>query len=236
MNKIKLLIFEYRIVKKKLFFIVLLIIGFSAFGQTSRPKNLPLFGTKKLHFGYTIGIGAMDFRMSFNEGHYAEMARINPAIFLGVISDLSIGKHSSIRFLPGISFGQRDIEIRDSELLPRIETVFIELPLLIKYSSVRLNNFAPYLIAGFNPRMDLTGGELIRGRVADRLVRFFDIYYEMGVGFDSYLQQVRLSTELKFSIGMRDVFLPVATEDYMPYSNAFKALFSKLMILSFHIE
>jgi len=195
-----------------------------------------MFEHKKFHFGYSVGIGSMGFRMLFNDEMKAKIDGFKPSILIGVVTDLSLSRYTSLRFQPAISFGQRDIKIENSVLLPRIETVFVELPFLIKYRAVRLNNFAPYLIGGFNTRLDLTGGELIRGKVAERLIKFFDIYYEIGVGFDSYLQKVRLSTELKFSIGMRDVFEPVDNADYSDYTKSFSSLFSRLVILSFHIE
>lgn len=195
-----------------------------------------MFETKKFHFGYTVGVGSMRFRMSLNEDQKAENDSFMPAILIGVVTDLSLSRYTSLRFLPAVSFGQRDIMIENSTLIPRIETVFVEFPFLIKYRAVRLNNFAPYIIGGINTRLDLTGGELIRGRVAERLIKFFDIYYEMGLGFDFYLQKVRLSTELKFSIGIRDVFLPATNNDYADYTNAFNSLFSRLVIFSFHIE
>ncbi|MFC2117312.1 outer membrane beta-barrel protein [Bacteroidota bacterium] len=221
---------------RRSFFIILFIIGVTAFGQSFRPKNLPIIESKKFHLGYTVGIGVMDYRMSFNEGHGGGLNVKNAAIFIGMVSDLSITKYTSLRFLPGISFGQRDIRIDNSTLVPKIETVFVELPLLYKYRAKRHNNFAPYLIGGFNARFDLTGGELVRGRVAERLVKIFDIYYELGVGFVSYLQNVRVATELKFSIGLRNVFSEISTPEYMDYTMNFNGLYSKIMVLSFHIE
>ncbi len=221
---------------KRISVILIILLGTTVYGQVSRPKNLPMFETKKFHFGYTVGGGSMGFKMSFNENKNAVIDGFKPAILIGVVTDFSLSRYTSLRFLPGISFGQRDIEITNSSLLPRIETVFVELPLLVKYRAVRLNNFAPYIVGGVNARLDLTGGELIRGRVAERLIKFVDFYYELGVGFDSYLQKVRLSTELKFSIGISDVFLPVTNNEYEDYSNTFNSLFSRLVILSFHIE
>jgi hypothetical protein len=96
-----------------------------------------------------------------------------------------------------------------------------------------MNNQRPYLIGGFAYRIDIskTGQEdLVR-------LKPFSSSVEVGVGWDSYLQFFRLSTELKFSFGLSDV-LDNGPKETQPqvYTNAFSKLTSNMFIFSFHFE
>lgn len=65
----------------------------------------------------------------------------------------------------------------------------------------------------------------------------FDTYIETGIGWDSYLQFFRLSTELKFSFGLKNI-LDSGPKSTVPqvYSNAFTRVASNVFTLSFHFE
>jgi len=96
-----------------------------------------------------------------------------------------------------------------------------------------MNNQRPYLIAGGAYRIDIskTGKEdLVR-------LKPFSKSLEAGVGWDSYLQFFRLSTELKFSFGLDNVLDSApGGNQYKVYSSAFSRLSTNMFILSFHFE
>ena len=70
-------------------------------------------------------------------------------------------KYLDIRFLPGVSFGQRVIRYyKDGVFIitpQKLESSFLEFPLLLKLKGDRLNNVRPYVIRGLNYRYDLAG-------------------------------------------------------------------------------
>lgn len=205
-------------------------------GQESRPRNLPVFDSQPAHLGYSVGINFMNF---LHDGGDGVTIRQNPGINLNLITSVRLSRYLYFRALPGIMFGQRDVGIKTvaGEWDAKIESVYIDLPLLVKYRSERVNNYAPYLIAGVNPRFDLIGGEIIDWKPAHKLVQTFDVFPELGFGIDFYLAKVKLATELKFSVGMLNIFLPADDElEYALYNNAFNRISSNMVILSFHIE
>ena len=57
-----------------------------------------------------------------------------------------------IRFLPGVSFGQRVIRFYKNKVLvndqQRLESSYLEFPIILKYKGDRLNNVRPYVIGG----------------------------------------------------------------------------------------
>ncbi|MDX2431274.1 MAG: outer membrane beta-barrel protein, partial [Bacteroides sp.] len=138
--------------------IVLLLISLQAFSQKEMAKNLPAFDLKRLHFGFTIGINTMDVALDRNYAAtdfvYADLTRLQPGFQVTVVSDLRLNQNWNLRFLPGISFGAREISYYDFDpnagtpptTSEAIHTVplsagFLEFPLLFKYRSQRVNNY-----------------------------------------------------------------------------------------------
>ncbi len=210
--------------------------------QTSKPRNLVMFDYKPFHFGYSVGINTMGFTMiPTDTSQYLLDVIKNPGININLITNVRIGKNLDFRVLPGIQFGQRDVKIDDLINLAskswKIESVYLDMPVLIKYRSDRVNNYAPYLIAGFNPRIDLTGGEIQNWRPVQRLIKAIDVYSELGVGIDFYLVKVKVSTELKFAVGMLNIYDPPGPEpEYKLYANGVSTILSRMMIFSVHVE
>lgn len=220
--------------------------GFSQMEKKKKVPNLPAFDYKPLHFGFLIGLNAMDFKVRHKlpadrpeglENRFAEVVSLNPGVNIGIVSSLRLNKNLNVRFLPGISFGQRDLlYIQDGEQdqAPlEIKSTFLEFPLLLKFSGDRMTNFKPYVIGGINPRIDLAKTE------NDGLsLKSNDLYLEVGTGVDMYLNYFRLSTEIKISVGLRNVLNPGGTgepEDVF-YTNVLDRLSSRLFVFSFYFE
>lgn len=229
------------------------------------------FDDKRIHFGFTLGVNTTDFAFShfptladnpkFNpdpllietiDGQQmlgsskirADLQTLVPGFTVAIVTSLRLTESFDLRFLPGMSFGERklvyNIPIQDinAEKITieyfSIKSTFLDFPLLLKYKSRRVNNQRPYLIGGGAYRIDIS-----KTGVKD-LVRIKPIsaYLEAGVGWDVYLQFFRLSTELKFSFGLNNVLDvgPSTTTQKQVYTNAFSSLRSNVFTLSFHFE
>jgi hypothetical protein len=177
------------------------------------------------------------------DGYYPEVSLLNPGINIQIVTNLRPAKYFDLRFLPGVSFGQRNVRYFDYETLEiinerqRIESSFLEFPLLLKYKGDRLNNIRPYIIGGLNYRYDLAGKKEYDDEkpVYLRLKRS-DMYYEFGAGLDFYLPYFKLSIEVKMSNGMRDIIVHEPAPGGMQYANAIERLQSQIWIIAFHFE
>lgn len=239
---------------RKALILILFLLPAFAFGQKQKVKNDPAYDKKPLHFGFTIGINTMDFTV-YHAGEkypidtaflYADVSQLKPGFSVGIVSNLKLGEYFDLRFLPGISFGQRDLIYFDMDRKiendnHKLESSFIEFPLLVKYKSKRLNNFRPYLIGGVSYRIDLSARkEYDQGkRGKDEFIRLkrSDVYAEIGFGIDFYLKYFKLSPELKMAFGFRDIIVhePAAGTN-RKYAEAIDRLTSTLWVLSFHFE
>ncbi|WP_430813635.1 porin family protein [Carboxylicivirga sp. RSCT41] len=240
---------------KKLIFTIFLLVQISAVfsqGKNSRIANLRSFDERPLHFGFLIGINTMDFRVyntgvpvnDNNEILYADVVDLTPGLNIGIVSSYKLTSDLNLRFLPGISFGQRNMSyIRYDEngletgerKTFKIKSTYLEFPLLLKYNAFRMHNAKPYLVGGFNVRYDLA-----KDKQEVLLLNSLDGYLEFGAGFDFYLTYFRLSVEAKMSIGLADMLNASGPNEPTPaemeYTKALDKLNSRIFCLTFYFE
>jgi len=252
------------IVKRFFYILIFLLAGLTSTAQRLLLKNLTTFDDKRIHFGFTLGVNSTDFgfthynvigdnpnfvaenvngvQITGTEKIRADISTLTPGFTVGIVTNLRLSESFDLRFLPGMSFGERklsyNIPIQDINDLGNktsysIKSTFLDFPLLVKYKSRKMNNQRPYLIAGGAYRIDISKSG------TEDLVRLKPLssYIEAGVGWDTYLQFFRLSTELKFSFGLNNILDsgPKSTQAQV-YSNAFSKLSSNIFTLSFHFE
>ncbi len=237
-----------------------LLIHLGLAGQKMKPKNESWYDEKVFHFGYSIGFNSMDFdltpsRVLLDSSSLSptylnpEVSILTPGINIQIVTNLRPGKYFDIRFLPGVSFGQRTVRYYEVNALTnertlyndkqKLESSYLEFPLLLKYKGDRLNNVRPYVIGGINYRYDLAAKKEFDEEkpVYIRLKRP-DFYYELGAGLDFYLTYFKLSIELKMSNGIGDVLVKEAAPGHQEFYNAIDkhSIKSQIWILAFHFE
>jgi len=221
--------------------------------QKAKPKNDSNYDERLLHFGFSMGLNTMDFKIKTYEGYETsggrvEIVALKPGINIQIVTDYRPSTYLDLRFLPGVSFGQRNINFyQDGEQFGEtqiLESSFLEFPFSLKAKGMRMNNARPYLIGGLNFRYDLAGKkEYDPDRPVYLRLRRADLYYEAGAGIDFYLPYFKLTIEAKMSNGLRDVLwhdTPGSTNDPYPeqpaYMNAIQSLRSQMWVISFHFE
>lgn len=236
---------------------LLFLFGVEAFCQKQKPKNDSTYDDRLLHFGFSLGLNFMDFNIIPSRALLPsdnlmylnpEVALLNPGINIQIVTDLRPARYLDLRFLPGVSFGQRNIRFykifKDGDVYEsiyndrqRVESSFLEFPLLLKYKGERLNNVRPYVIGGLNYRYDLAGKKEYDDErpVYIRLKRS-DLYYEAGAGLDFYLPYFKFSVEIKMSNGLRNVKVNEPAPGYPEFANAIDKLRSQIWIIGFHFE
>lgn len=217
-------------------------LSFTAFTQRAVYRNIPEHDQKRLHFGFTLGLNFMDFHIqpsSYAAANeiYPEVSRLLPGFNINIVSNLKLNKYFDLRFLPGIAFGQRNIDYYRYEGylgFQELESSFLEFPLVLKYSSVRIGNYKPYIISGVNARYDLAKNFNEEDLIFLKLKKL-DYYLEFGAGIDFYLPYFRFSTEIKLAKGFRDMLDRVPSAQPF-YQDSMSYLKSNLIIVSFHFE
>lgn len=208
--------------------------------------NLPRYDYKKYSFGFTIGINTYDFAIQpIDNYHLLDSIQTlesngHNGFNIAILSTLKLGKNLDLRFIPGLSFGGRDLEYRlkvnDSLIYTEyksIESTLFEFPFSLKYKSNRYKNSRAYVLGGFKYSIDLASKE-DKEDVREKLIKLkrHDIAYELGFGMDFYFEFFKLSPEIKFSMGLNDLL--VRENDV--YTNSVQSMKSKVLLISFIIQ
>ena len=252
--------------KKIYISILFLLIVSSVYSQKQRVKYLTTLDEKLLHFGFTIGVNALDFRVinyspigenpDFNPGLLSniedgittgryvrsDIAEIVPGFTVGIITSLRLGRDLNLRFQPGMSFGER-------KLTYNVPVKDINQYDVMPYYSVKSTFLDFPLLIKYkarrinNDRPYVIFGPAYRQDISrtalEDLVKLKGggFYAEMGGGWDHYFPFFRFSVEAKFSIGLNNQLgAPPADSQRQYYSQSIKSLRSKIFTLSFHFE
>ncbi|MDF1570190.1 MAG: porin family protein [Bacteroidales bacterium] len=241
---------------RRITIILILLVSASVLSaQEKRPRNLPAFDYKKLHWGFTVGLNSMDYAIKRNPeaALYADVVGFQPAGFqVNIVSDLRLSDDWNLRFLPGINLGSRDMvyfepgtwEVSTYTVAGNtydkmtIGSSYLDFPLLLKYRSERVNNYRPYVIGGISYRLDMSAKSSYDPEGDDMiLVKPGDFYLEVGFGIDQYLQYFKYSTEIKLAMGLRNIMVPgVSRDNDFEYVNSIDGIRSFLVMLNFHFE
>ncbi len=227
--------------RKPVLVVLLSLMSLAAFTQISRNGRIikNQASNKKFHIGYSFGINVAGFSTVKAENFEVSLQK-NPGINLNLIADYQLKKNWNLRFQPGIQFIERDLTIKDisnnKAKVWKIESIYLDMPLLLKHNLKRVRNHAPYVIGGLCPKFDLLGTENETFRASRRMLSLFDIYPELGVGMDFYMARVKFAMDLKFSLGLMDLFTDQDDEFYQLYTAGIEKIFSRMVVLSFHVE
>lgn len=231
------------------YFISLAVFAFSLSLAAQEPKvqNRPYIDQRKFHYGFLLGLHMQDIELENNgfidpetgEQWYAEINNYSPGFTVGVLGDLRLNKYFSLRLLPTIHFGQKHAVYHEqrsgADSTQVFKSTYISVPIDVKFSAPRYNNFRPYLIAGINPMIDLTA----RKHDALRL-KPFDLYLEVGFGCDLYLPFFKLVPEIKFCFGLLNIInkdrSDLIDNTLMKYTNSVNGGRSNMIVLTFNFE
>jgi hypothetical protein len=198
---------------------------------------------KKTHYGFTVGFSSTNFKLNRNENFYKndslQSIYVKPfaGFNLGVLANFHFGEFIDLRLIPSISFAQRNIEytFKDSSgSVAKIESAYLELPVVFKIKSVRHRNVRFYIVGGFIYSYDLSSnkGADRKPNEAFVAVNSQNIGYQIGCGFDLYFPYFKFSPELKLTNGLNNVLV----KDGSLYTNTIDGLFSKILQVNFYFE
>jgi hypothetical protein len=101
-----------------------------------------------VHFGFALGLNVAKFRMQpvadlrIRDTVYTITPRPVTGLNLGIISNLRMGEHFDLRFIPALTFVQRNLEyelvytdLQRETIIKRVESTYLEFPLDIKFKS-----------------------------------------------------------------------------------------------------
>lgn len=161
-------------------------------------------------------------------------------------AEARISDHLSARFTPTMHFGAKHLMFHDlsqtdengkpAQTTQDLKSTYISMPIDLKFSAQRFNNYRPYIMAGINPMINLTG----KDQDYIRLKRY-DTFVEVGFGCDLYLPYFKLIPELKFCYSLsngldKNHANELQDESMRAFTNSVTAGHNKMIVLTFYFE
>ncbi len=234
---------------RTLFLLLLLMFtSTAAMAQRQKLRNLPYYDQRLLHWGFSLGLNMPDVVFTHTgsdagEGWWAACPQVNPSFMVGLMGDLAITEHLNFRITPSFYFQQRKVDfvryvgeamVRE-EKTQQLKTSCIDIPVSLKVSTRRINNYRPYLVGGLDASFDL-------GHAGEEPIVFqrFDMGMHLGIGCDFYLQFFKFAPELRFNLGLLDMIdherRDLKDETMRPFTDAIQSARNKGISLIFWFE
>ena len=223
-------------------------------------QHKPYIDLRPLHFGILVGAHLQDLEfenvglqtLTDDAGNTSEHLIVcdadkwNMGFSVGVLGEMRLHDNFSLRFTPTMHFGAKHLTLlnlqeTDERGQPRrqiqdLKSTYVSLPIDVKFAAPRWNNHRPYVMAGINPMINLTGGDndIIK-------LKRFDTMLEVGMGCDFYLPFFKLIPELKFCFGLGNVLdtdhkKELRDANLRAYAGSVSSAQSKMIVLTFYFE
>lgn len=205
---------------KRIIFLVLISFCFAEVANAQwftkeRITNLENFDKRTLTWGYFLGFNSYDFKFDYLEDRGDApgtdiSVKKETGFNVGLIGDLRISNHLNLRLEPGLYYTQRDLhynymspdEYRERDRMRETKAAYIHVPLLLKVSTKRINNFKPFIVGGLSTSLNLANNAKNPddNSAGEFRMKKNTLYYELGFGIDLYMYY------FKFTPSIRGVF------------------------------
>jgi len=218
--------------RNKIIFLALLTcLPFISNGQRfkwARQHN-PNYDTRTISYGFMIGLHTSAYQVTYADEFVTPkydtvssvMAQFSPGFSLGFLVNYRVSEFVDLRIMPKAGFYTHKLQYTytdESTNVQFVESTHVELPILLKYKSMRRGNVRMYMIGGVTPGLELSGKNEIKTSGLD--IRKSNIQLEGGLGFDFYFPLFKFSQEIRFARGIMNVL----GDDPSIYSDPLKRL------------
>jgi hypothetical protein len=221
--------------------------------QLRKEVNQEDHDDKRIRFGITLGSNRSHFAFTHNPSF------LNPSPFdsitviesvnstgvsLAWLVNLRLSNHFDLRTHPvNLTFTERNFLYNvkypdlpageDSVTEKKTQSISLSIPVMIKFTSDRINNIKAYMIAGGKVEYDLASNAGARKAEEQIKLRKFDYAAEVGLGFHFYFPMFVLTPEVKMSWGLGNLH---ARDRNLKYSSVIDKINSRSIFFSLTVE
>ncbi len=206
--------------------------------------NYKDFQRKNYYFGISpLGVSNANFKIN-RSGQFMANDSINvvesssrPGYVINLIANIKIGEYFDFRFLPGFAFLFRELtyESQNNTYFKRIESVNLEVPMLLRFKSAPYRDKRLFVIGGVKYSYDVASNSKVRADNAAELVQIspHDFALEVGAGMQFFFPYFIFSPEIKVSHGIGNIHI---FKNNLDESKVLDQLLSRVLQISFHFE
>jgi len=221
-----------------------------AFSQLRTELNLPDHDDKSFHFGIHLGVNRSHFSFTHHplflqRDSVMVIESINSTgINLAWLVNLRLGEHFDLRTYPlSLVFTEKAFQYNlqypdrpageSPVTLKKVQGITLALPVQIKFSSDRINNFKVYMMAGGRVEYDLAANA--GAKKAEDLIKLKALDYgiDASIGFHFYFPYFVLTPEVKFGWGLANLH---SRDQNLKFSNTIDQINSRTLTFSLTVE
>ncbi|MFL1897030.1 porin family protein [Aquimarina sp. 2-A2] len=211
-----------------------------------RVQNLENFDKPRFSWGYILGFNSYDYNFDYNE--FAEDTDIvvekgGIGFNVGLLGNMRINEYLDLRLEPMVAFTKRNLIYSgrqfnsEAEALREINSTYVHIPLLLKISTKRLNNFKPFIVGGISTSLNLSSNE---NNPDDNNAGQFRTktntnYYEIGFGIDFYLYYFKFTPSIRGVFAMSDELVR-DNDPNSPYTSTIDKMSSRGVFINFTFQ
>lgn len=207
---------------------------------------------KFLRWGYYLGFSTYDFNFDYDFKGNTDLRDIyvqrSPGFNVGLIGNLRVNNFIDIRLEPGLLITTRNLhysqtyftgvpDIKQRDLLREVKSTYIHIPLLLKLSTKRVNNFKPFIVGGISTALNLSSNEDNPDDNSSGQFRMKknSLFYELGFGIDFYLYNFKFTPTIRGLFGIGDEL--VRDEDVnSPWTSNIKSMQTRGVFINFTFQ
>jgi hypothetical protein len=200
------------------------------------------FKTHLFHFGVELGVNSSGYKIDLDttflhrSNIYSVKSKNGAGFTIGIVSDLHLNKYFDLRFIPDLSFAEKDIVYGvygDSNTTKKVESTYLDFPIHLKYKSKAYKDMKVYCLTGFKYSIDMSSNA--NARKAENLVKVtpHGVEFDYGLGIEFHLPLVIIAPEIKFSYGLNNVLI---RDPKLQYSAVLKNLRLRTTLFTIHFE
>ncbi len=198
----------------RLIFLLVFLLGFNYVNAQlfsgEKILNKENLDKKRWSWGYFLGFNMYDFQIKYKDKGKDIAVEKSPSFSVGLIGNLRLNEYVDLRLEPGVVFANRNLNfpnfVNQGDSFREVQSSYIHIPLLLKFSAKRINNFKPFVIGGVSISHNLSSNE---DNPQDNSAGQFRLktqnyYYEVGFGIDFYFDYFKFTPSIRGVFGMGD--------------------------------
>ena len=215
----------------------------SSYGQgffnTEKIRNKDNMDKQRWSWGYFLGFNSYGFDLQYNKPATDIVVKNDIGFNVGLLGNLRINDYIDLRLEPGVVFANRTFTYTEipEDNFRDIKSTYIHVPLLVKFSTKRLNNFKPFVVGGVSRSINLSSNETNPDDNSAGEFRMINDanYFELGFGIDFYLPYFKFTPSIRGVFGMTDE-LKRDKDPNSPYTGQIESMKSRGIFINFTFQ
>lgn len=220
--------------------------GNAQFFSGERILNNENFDQQRWSWGYFLGFNTydLDFDLKeyqpntpFQDKQYN--VERNIGFNVGLVGNLKLNNNLDLRLEPGVSFNRRIFQLlKADQSFREINSTYVHIPLLLKFSANRLNNFKPFVVGGLSTSLNLSSNEKNPENYAANQFKMTTntYYYEIGFGVDLYFYYFKFSPSLRGVFAINDELIRDNPDNQSQFPGNVEKMSSRGVFLNFTFQ